>query len=914
VIIGSTISHYKIIAKLGEGGMGVVYKAEDTKLERTVALKFLAQHLLDDDEAKERFLREAKAAAALHHSNVCPVYEIDEADGKTFLAMAFLQGETLEDRIAEGPFAIKDALDIARQVADGLEAAHEAGIVHRDIKPANVLIDPKGHATIMDFGLARLTEASRLTKVDTAMGTVAYMSPEQAQGMEVDHRSDVWALGCVLYEMVSGQRPFQGQYDQALLYEIVHEEVAPLTSIRAGVPMELEFIVGKCLAKDRDDRTESSREVARELRTLSDKVKSVHSTILRTSSMTGAVPAAMTGAHTLSPAATLPPDAVVIKRSSQRLLQVLAAVFAIAFLGLLAFHLTEAPTPSPPTVEFSVAAPEGLVPDAISLSPDGRHLVMSVLPPASLHVRALDSEGWRELVGTVGARYPFWSPDSDEIGFFADGRLKKVALAGGPSQAIAEAAAGRGGSWGADGTILFAPIPDGGQILSVPDSGGEPIAVTKPAEDDTTSRRFPHLLPDGRHFLYSDRSATTELAGVYLGSLDGAPAQRLLPDFSNAVYVPRGLQAEDGFILFVREGALMAQPFDPARLELSGGPIALPATPSQGGNTDFFRFSASPSGVLANSISASTAAGAGQTVVMDRSGNVVQDVGPPVLDAIDPAVSPNGLFVAASVEGDIWVYDLERNIGTRLTSSEIFERAPAWLSSSREVTYNSIGGLARHLASRVIDGSVDPKTLLDSKARPLGPMDWSPDNHYLVYNSNPGPEDKEGGIWYHERGADGALSEAMPYLLTPDAERGPQFSPDGRYLAYHSSESGRFEVYVRPFPLAPGKWQISTGGGLYPRWSADGTELFYVEGSTLTAVPVTTSPNFAPGQPQGLFASSSLSPVTTRRNWAPYDVFPDSQRFVAVAPVDDGDQQEPTVAPKIRIVLNWAEEFRDREQ
>ncbi|MDA0206504.1 MAG: serine/threonine-protein kinase [Acidobacteria bacterium] len=239
MIIGSTISHYKIVEKLGEGGMGVVYKAEDTKLERTVALKFLAQHLLDDDEAKERFLREAKAAAALHHSNVCPVYEIDEVDGKTFLAMAFLQGETLEDRIAKGPLSLKDALDIGRQVADGLEAAHEAGIVHRDIKPANVLIDPKGHATIMDFGLARLTEASRLTKVDTAMGTVAYMSPEQAQGMEVDHRSDIWSLGCVLYEMVSGQRPFLGQYDQALLYEIVHEEVAPLTSVRAGVPMEL---------------------------------------------------------------------------------------------------------------------------------------------------------------------------------------------------------------------------------------------------------------------------------------------------------------------------------------------------------------------------------------------------------------------------------------------------------------------------------------------------------------------------------------------------------------------------------------------------------------------------------------------------------------------------------------------------
>jgi serine/threonine protein kinase len=315
LLIGSTISHYRIVEKLGEGGMGVVYKAEDTKLERTVALKFLAQHLLNDAEAKERFLREAKAAAALHHSNVCPVHEIDEVDGKTFLAMAFLEGESLEDRIAQGPLSIKDALDLARQVAEGLDAAHEKGIVHRDIKPANIMVDAKGHATIMDFGLARLTEASRLTKVDTAMGTVAYMSPEQAQGMEVDHRSDVWALGCVLYEMVSGQRPFLGQYDQALLYEIVHEEVAPLTSIRAGVPMELELLTAKCLEKEREDRYGSAQEVSRDLRKLGEKLRSGRSTILRTGQMTGAVPVTMTAAHTLNPAEALPPGAVIVQQS-----------------------------------------------------------------------------------------------------------------------------------------------------------------------------------------------------------------------------------------------------------------------------------------------------------------------------------------------------------------------------------------------------------------------------------------------------------------------------------------------------------------------------------------------------------------------------------------------------------------------
>ena len=271
--------------------MGVVYKAEDTKLERTVALKFLAAHLLNDEEAKARFLREAKAAAGLHHPNICPVHEIGDADGKTFLSMAFIEGESLEARIERGPLPLKEALDIGRQVAEGLEAAHEKGVVHRDIKPANVMVDAKGRATIMDFGLARLTEASRLTKADQTMGTVAYMSPEQAQGMEVDSRSDLWSLGCVIYEMVSGQRPFQGQYDQALLYEIVHEEPAPLTGLRTGVPVELEFAVGKCLEKEADNRYQHASEVTVDLRNLQDKLRSGRSTTLRTTHMTGAVQA-----------------------------------------------------------------------------------------------------------------------------------------------------------------------------------------------------------------------------------------------------------------------------------------------------------------------------------------------------------------------------------------------------------------------------------------------------------------------------------------------------------------------------------------------------------------------------------------------------------------------------------------------
>ncbi len=346
--------------------------------------------------------------------------------------MEFLEGESLEEHITKGPLSLKDALDFARQTADGLQAAHNKGVLHRDIKPANILISPEGRATVMDFGLARLTEASRLTKLDTAMGTVAYMSPEQGQGMEVDNRTDIWALGCVLYEMVSGQRPFQGQYDQALLYEIVHQEPAPLTGLRTGVPVEMEFIATKCLAKDAEDRYQAAKEVAVDLRTLAEKLKSGRSTILRTTNIAAAVPATMTASHTLNPAEALPPDSVVMKRSSQRVLQAAAAVFAVAFLGLLLFNLTQAP-PEKPVTRFSFA-PDGYIQGRSSISPDGKSILYQTGTGAqsSLWLRSLENETARELAGTAGAlRRGFWSPDSLSIGFGTGAELKRVSINGG---------------------------------------------------------------------------------------------------------------------------------------------------------------------------------------------------------------------------------------------------------------------------------------------------------------------------------------------------------------------------------------------------------------------------------------------------------------------------------------------------
>jgi serine/threonine protein kinase/Tol biopolymer transport system component len=824
--------------------MGVVYKAEDTKLERTVALKFLAQHLLDDDEAKERFLREAKAAAALHHSNVCPVYEIDEVDGKTFLAMAFLQGETLEDRIAKGPLTIKEALDIARQMADGLEAAHEAGIVHRDIKPANVLIDPKGHATIMDFGLARLTEASRLTKLDTAMGTVAYMSPEQAQGMEVDHRSDVWSLGCVLYEMVSGQRPFQGQYDQALLYEIVHEQVAPLTSIRAGVPMELEFIVGKCLAKDRDDRTSAAHEVARELRTLSDKLKSGHSTVFRTAPMTGAVPATMTAGHTVNPAATLPPDAVVVDRRRLLATNAVAAVLAVAFLGVTAIHFTEAPpeAPTTPTRRFSFSQ-DSLT--SASISPDGRYVAFATgaRPESSLWLRAIGTETAREIPGTEGARPQLdWSPDSQAIVFATTTEIKRVLIDGGDPITLG-GLPGTGGlgfmgvSWSPDGErIVFSST--GGALYEVPARGGEPKSVLG---ENGSGHVEPHFLPAGA----GPAALVYELdSQMWVWNRETDEQTEIGPGSAPVC-------SRDGYLIHGSGEAggpgLFALPFSLASLRPTGEafPIAEEgqfASVARDGTLVF--------------LDGNAALALSTLVWRNRDGELLERIGQPQPGMGGPALSPDGQRIAlqSSDSGirDIWIHDLIRSTKTRLTFADTSESQPAWSPSGQEIAYQSFGGPeGTSLTTKTTDGTGEAVVLIQAEGLLAAHPDWSQDGRYLVYYES--SQETQRDIHYLEFGPDGVPGESVTFLNTPAQERMPKLSPAGGYLAYDSDESGRHEIYVRQFPDGAGKWQVSVNGGAQPRWRHDGKELYFVEGDALKAVSVSTEQGFALGQPQVLF-------------------------------------------------------------
>ena len=507
-MIGQTISHYKITAKLGEGGMGVVYKAEDTKLERTVALKFLAPHLLEDEEARKRFHREAKAAAGLSHPNICTIHEISEEGGQTFLVMEFIEGEGLDSKIERGLLPLKGALGFARQVADGLAAAHAKGVVHRDIKPGNLLVTPEGRVKILDFGLALLTEGSKLTKLGKTVGTVAYMSPEQAQGMEVDYRTDLWALGCVTYEMVRGQRPFQGVYDQALVYEIVNQEPEPLTGVRTGVPMELEWIVGKCLAKDRQDRYGRAEDMMLDLRTLAEKLKSGGSTVLRTQpaaapSQAGTHPAPFHGSAAVrvqpdlasqQTAAPVVASEVVLSKGKLRILQALLAVATIAFLAVSFVHFRQTP-PEAPLRRFAftppVAAGSSRYSASVAISPNGKHIAYtSTGGEGKLWVRDLDQQQPRVIEGTEGAVSPFWSPSSDFIGFVAAGELKKVSPQGGLASRLCQLPGSHfhGGSWSPDGQSIVFSSGNPHSLYEVPARGGAPNVLVSAGESEQSSQ------------------------------------------------------------------------------------------------------------------------------------------------------------------------------------------------------------------------------------------------------------------------------------------------------------------------------------------------------------------------------------------------------------------------------------------
>ncbi len=890
--------------------MGVVYKAEDTKLKRAVALKFLPAHLLGDSEIKARFEREAQAAAALDHPNICTVHEIDEADGKTFLAMAFLKGRTLEEHIAEGPMALDKALDIARQVAEGLGAAHTENIVHRDIKPANILISPDGRATIMDFGLARLTEASRLTKGEATMGTVAYMSPEQAEGGDVDNRSDLWALGVVLYEMVAGQRPFTGQYDQALFYEIVNQEHEPLTGIRAGLPMELEFIVGKCMAKSADDRYQHASEIVVDLRTLGEKLKSGKSRVV---SAGGGLSKSIERTRVDAPSL---PESGRGGAKRDRLVWCVAAMFAVAFIALAVAYFGES-APELETTRFLVQPPEGVRfgPRAAEISPDGRHLAFtgdSSTRGRLLWVRSIDSIEPRSLAGTEGAENPFWSPDSRFLGFFADGKLKKIDIAGRPAQTLCDAPNNRGGAWsqgsqGDDGVIVFGS--GRGSLMRISEAGGEPTGAT--ALNDArgeVSHRYPTFLPDRRHFLYTSRGGGK--FEVNFGALDRSngettePREPVLVSDTPVRYAPPTPAHPNGYLIFASENSLMAQQFDTASLKLAGRPFPLAerVAATTGGLTPS-DFSVSRNGTLV--YRSRDAVGLFQLMWFDRGGEPLGSVGEYGRHSA-VSLSPDDSRVALSSGGvdelgnfDVWVHDLARGVASRLTFDPALELSQIWSPDGKRMVFSSSrGGGAFDLYVKPTSGAGDAELLLATD-HVKGPRSWSRDGRSILYVELRPTTDWD--LWVLPLEGE---RKPVPYLRTEFNEVLGQFSPDGRWIAYVSDESRRDEVYVQPYPVDGGKWQVSTDGGSQPRWRDDGKELYYLApGDTIMAVDIDATETFRPGVPSALFSVEGMNSSTTASAYFHYDVSNDGRRFLIDVVSEEGEQALVTV------VQNWQAEL-----
>ena len=914
---GGTISHYRIAEKIGEGGMGVVYKAEDTKLERIVALKFLAAHLLADEESRRRFEREAKAAAALSHPNICTIHEIDEAEGKTFLALEFVEGESLEKKIDRGPVALKEALDIGRQVAGGLSAAHDKKIVHRDIKPGNLLITPDGRVKILDFGLALLTEGSKISQLGTTLGTVAYMSPQQAQGVDVDHRADVWALGCVLYEMVCGQRPFRGEYDQALLYEIVHEEPEPLTGLRTGVPVELEFMIGKCLAKDTGQRYQNTADMIVDLGNLADKLKSGRSAILRPAGGLGDTVATGTPAgrsprsgDEQAESLSLPRESdvapvssgagVAARRWKPLLPWALFAVTAIVLLALACVHFFET-LPEAPMRRFAFT-PESLYETGgwrAAISPNGRHIVyVSGATERKLWVRDLEREQPRELNSTEGARGPFWSPDSQFIGFGANRELKKISVQGGSAITLCPLPGGNllGGTWSPDGDFIAFGSGGPSRIYEVPARGGEPKFLFEPeGTEKGTGITSPHLLPlqAGARGIIFDLGGPSD-RDIAVKNLETGEWE-VLTEGAYPVYSP------SGHILYQTnryQGGLWALPFSIETLKPTGE--AFPIADSVGGP------SVGADGTL---VYLDFSRGKGQQLVWrDRSGNKLGVIGQPQELIRDLFLSPDGRRVAVrgfeDNNDDIWVHEVDRPLKRRLTFQATVDNLPVWSPSGKEIVFRSSRQGNADIYSRPADGTGEPELLVGTDLRER-PSDWSPDGKYLLYWVDNLENGRGLGLWYLESKEDGSGFDSAPFLQTSFNEHSAKFSAQGRFVAYVSDQSGQDQVYVRPFPEGEGQWQVSAQGGVQPQWGRDGKELFYVEGDTLMAVEVSTRPSFTTGATTRLFQHPNLRVAEHR-----YDVSADGQRFVLVETIES----EEAKAPSIHVVQNWFAEFRDRQE
>jgi serine/threonine protein kinase/WD40 repeat protein len=891
---GTRLGPYEIVAPIGAGGMGEVYRAKDTRLDRTVAIKVLASHLSSDPELRQRLDREAKSISVLQHPNICTLYDVGSQDDVGYLVMECLEGQTLADRLTKGPLPLAQVISIGIEIAQALEKAHAAGITHRDLKPANIMLTKSG-TKLMDFGLAKpqsplaqtsaslssssptiqlsaLTSApSPLTQKGAIVGTCQYLAPEVLQGQEADARSDIFSFGCVLYEMTTGKRAFEAKSQLGVLTAILEKEPEPIRTLQPLVPTALDRIITACLAKDPADRIQSAHDIALDLRWAGDS--------------TG------TAAKSAAP------------RSNAFLATIAAAAAALIIAAGLAGYWWANHTAPIPQFRAEIAPPDNFIFDSTGdaggmpvISPQGNKIafVAHSADTKMLFVRSLDADTATPINGTQNAIHPFWSPDGKYVGFFSNGKLRKVLASGGSVVPLADVASARGGAWGANDVIVYCPNIIGG-LFQVSANGGTatPATVTgKEIPGDT--HRWPWFLPDGKHFLFlaiSHTPADFKAQGIYYGSLDSPNAQLLVTTDSAAQYA-------SGYLLYHQASDLVAQPFDPANGKLSGQPV--PLINNIRNDSGVWRpvFSASQNGTLLYEAGSATAAGS-HLAWFDRSGKQLEHVTDHEATVIDLRLSPDGKFAAVALNDGIWVLDLARKTRNRLTFGGGLAEEPAFSPDGKSVVYATgmklIGAHVANGNSEIHSASVDgtaPDKLLAKVAEYTPLPTWSPDGKYLLYLAQtPG---NVSALWIAPANGDGP-ARILVTPPTPDAILEPyRVSPDGRWLAYTSTESGQQEIYLTTFPEAKGKWRVSTDAGAYPAWSADSKQLFYKDLTDTFFVSTVSANGNVPdiSVPQKLFHAAQPGLGIG------YDVSPDGQRLLV-------NLSEDEVMTPLKIVTNW---------
>lgn len=881
---------YEILEPLGAGGMGEVYRARDVRLDRIVAIKILPKQFSSDAAHKLRFEREAKTVSRLNHPHICVLHDVGHQDGIDYLVMECVEGETLAKRLEKGPLPLEQVLKLGSEIADALDKAHRSGVVHRDLKPGNVMLTPGG-AKLLDFGLAKpvarvaslatLTvtkQESPVTEQGTIVGTFQYMSPEQIEGKELDGRSDIFSLGAILYEMLTGKRAFEGKSQLSVVSAILEKEPQPIAAIKPMTPPAVDHTIRRCLAKDPEERWQTARDLALELKWTAET----------------------------SPSAPVPSlTAVGARRRTIRLFGTFAVLIMFG-AGLFVVGYVSRSIPEPQTIRASIPPPESAVFSvassivaSVGMSPNGRLLAFTAEEKNGvprIWVKSLDNITSQPLSGTEYGYAPFWSPDNKWIGFFSTGKLKKVEAVGGPVETLCDANLGRGGTWNQEGVILFSPNISQ-PLFQVAAKGGPCVPVTQlDASRQEVTHRWPQFLPDGKHYLFYVRSVGSA-AGVYVGLLGSTERLQLISSSTSAVYSP------PGYLLFARGDALVAQHFDLTRMRVTSDPVVVARYVSIFPGFNYASFSVSQTGVLVYSSGPSEPGR--QLAWYDRQGKQLGKVGPQEYISW-PQLSPDGkrlagrLFTQPSGNFEIWTYDLARGVHTRASFSALTALAPIWSPDGKQIAYahSALQASGDHMFLLDADGTGKEHPLEEPLIEAIGnyPSSWSSDGRILLFDHL----DKSGkiSVW-----ALPLAGDHKPYAVMQtqfNAQMG-KISPDGRWLAYVSNDSGKDDVYVSPFSKDGARVQVSTLGGSQPRWRQDGRELFFVspERNVMIADLVQDRGELRVRDVRPLFALNLLGGLPGYI----YDVTSDGQKFIA------SEDVRHTSSVPLTIIVNWSAEL-----